>query len=209
MAIIKPIFFTSDWHIGHKKVLQLSDRPFKTVEEMAASLVRRYNATVPENGVCYFLGDMGLCKSSTIKEVVDQLNGTKVLVLGNHDKKINAMYAMGFDVVMYGATITVGGQKVTMTHCPLLGVPRENTEDMKGSIEGENWHGESRENRKIFTCTDEGQFHLHGHIHSPNGGKSQKILGRQFDVGVDANSYTPVSISTIESWISLTLKEKD
>jgi calcineurin-like phosphoesterase family protein len=71
---------------------------------------------------------------------------------------------------------------------------------MKGYVQGDNWHGEHRQ--QAYSVADEGQFHLHGHIHSPNGGKSQKILGRQYDVGVPANGYRPVSISQIESWIA-------
>ena len=74
---------------------------------------------------------------------------------------------------------------------------------MRGAIEGENWHGELRPNFQQYQVPNNGQFHLHGHIHSPNGGKSVKILDKQMDVGVVANNYRPVSISTIESWISL------
>lgn len=165
-------------------------------------LINNFNACVPKDGLTYFLGDMGLCKGSTIKDVVDQLNGTKVLILGNHDKGMNAMYNLGFDVVMYGATLEICGQRVTMSHCPLLGVYRENTEGMRGGAIGENWHGESRDNRQIYTTPNYAQYHLHGHIHSPNSGKSRKIEGKQFDVGVDANDYRPVSISKIESWIA-------
>ena len=74
---------------------------------------------------------------------------------------------------------------------------------MKNAKEGDNWHGESRHFR--FSTINEGQFHLHGHTHSK---PENKILGRQFDVGVRANSCLPVSISKIESWISLTLKQE-
>ena len=71
-----------------------------------------------------------------------------------------------------------------------------------------NWHGEDKQFDKGFSLPDFGQFHLHGHIHSPNVDdidgkpKSQKILGKQYDVGVDANKYKPVSISVIESWVA-------
>lgn len=198
----KGIFFTSDWHIGHEKVIEYSNRPFKDVEHMHRVLINNYNSMVTDDSVCYFLGDVGVCKSDVMNKVLSKLKGIKVLVLGNHDKKPNGMYALGFDVVLYSATLYVAKQRVTMSHCPLLGVYRENTKNMIGTTEGENWHGESRDNRKPFTLTDEGQFHLHGHIHSPNKGRSVKELGRQYDVGVDANNYKPVSISQIESWIA-------
>jgi calcineurin-like phosphoesterase family protein len=200
----KGIFFWSDLHIGHEKVLVFDNRPFKDLDHMHEVLINNYNSTV-KDGVCYFLGDIGLGKSDTVQKVISRMGGTKVLVMGNHDKGVEAMYKAGFDVVLYGATMQIAGQRVTLSHCPLLGVYRENCVDMKGSQPGENWHGESRLKQRIFTTTDEGQFHLHGHIHSPNSGKSQKILGKQFDVGVAANGYRPVSISTIESWIAKTV----
>jgi len=200
----KPVFFTSDWHIGHEKVISYSNRPFNNVDHMSETLIKRYNSTVPKNGVCYFLGDMGFCSKEILHKVISSLNGTKVLVLGNHDKKTQGMYNLGFDVVMYGATLLIANKRVTLSHCPLLGVYREVVDKDKGV----NWHGDIKESRKIFTCSDEGQYHLHGHIHSPNSNKSEKIAGKQYDVGVDANKFTPVSESQIESWIMLTEKER-
>lgn len=204
----KPIFFTSDLHIGHENVVHFSKRPFKNLEDMHKTLIRNYNSVVPENGVCYFLGDIGLCNGDIIRKVISQMNGTKVLILGNHDKGMNGMYNLGFDVVMYGTTLQICQQRVTMSHCPLLGVYREDTTGMRGGVEGENWHGESKDSRKPYTIIDQGQFHLHGHIHSPNGGKSKRILGRQMDVGVDAHNFRPVSISQVESWIVKVLNDE-
>jgi len=201
------IYFTSDWHCYHKNVIVFDNRPFKDLEHMHKVLINNYNSTV-KDGVCYFLGDMGLCTGESLKKIITKLSGTKVCILGNHDKNAESIYKAGFDVVIYGATMQIAGERVTLSHCPLLGVYRENCENMKGSEKQENWHGESRASRKIFTVTNEGQFHLHGHIHSPNSGKSQKILGRQYDVGVAANSYKPISISTIESWIAKTKQEE-
>lgn len=195
----KPIFFTSDWHIGHANSILFDKRPFSNLEIMHKSLIARYNAQVPSWGICYFLGDIGVGSSEECQRVLRQLNGTKVLILGNHDKKLHAMHLAGFDAVLNEAAMYIQGERVTMTHCPLRGLFRENVEGMKGAHAGQNWHGEHKQIE--FSIENQGQFHLHGHIHSPNSGKSQKILGRQFDVGVPANNYRPVSISEIESWI--------
>lgn len=46
---------------------------------------------------------------------------------------------------------------------------------------------------------DNGQFHLHGHTHKKS---EDKILLKQFEVGIRANSFRPVNISELESWIS-------
>lgn len=195
----KPIFFTSDWHIGHENSIVYDKRPFHNLWEMHGSLIARYNSTVPDDGICYFLGDMGN-RPSEMKEVVTQLKGTKVLILGNHDKGMRTMYNCGFDVVVYSASIYIGDHLITMSHCPLMNRFREDTSLMKNP--GENWHGESRPKHQRHSLHDGGQFHLHGHIHSrKDKPQSQKILGKQYDVGVTANNYTPVSISQIESWV--------
>ena len=204
MANRKAIYFTSDTHYFHEKSIEFDKRPFQDIEHMHRVMVNNYNAVVPENGVCYFLGDFGMGPAKEMKELVNSLNGTKVLVLGNHDKKHNSMYNMGFDVVVNSASIKIAGEIVTMSHCPLRGIVREDTSSMRGTVEGEHWHGESR--HTDYSVENFGQYHLHGHIHSPNRGRSKTILDKQFDIGVVANNYRPVSISVIESWIA---KDKD
>lgn len=190
-------FFSSDWHVGHENVIKFDKRPFKDLSHMHRVLINNYNATVGKEDLCYFLGDMGLCKSDALAKVVQELNGTKVLILGNHDKGATAMRRMGFDVVLNGATIVVANRIVTMTHCPLKGVFREDCSKMKGSKEGEHWHGESRHHQ--FSIIDFGQYHLHGHTHK---GPEERIADRQMDIGVRANGYRPVSLPQIESWIA-------
>jgi len=199
----RQIYFTSDWHLGHIASLKFDARPFKDVNHMHETLIRNYNSVVPEDGVCYFLGDMGITKSDTVSKVVARLNGTKILLLGNHDKGMTAMFNMGFDAVLYGAVLYICKERVTMSHCPLLGTYRENTTLMERGNPLENWHGELRTTHNILSFKDEGQFHLHGHIHSRKGKpQSKKIEGKQYDIGVTANNYRPVSMSQIESWIA-------
>jgi len=196
-------FFTSDWHIGHENSLKFDKRPFKDIEDMHRVLINNFNSSVKEGDISYFLGDIGVKNFEITQEVISKLNGTKVLIMGNHDKGSNSMIDCGFHVVLNAAKLTIANEIVTLSHCPLPGVYREDTEGMRGTALGENWHGESRAHYNMYTVPNEGQFHLHGHIHSPNGGKSVKILDKQYDVGVVGNNYRPVSISQIESWISL------
>ena len=202
MKKFKSINATSDWHIGHLNSIKFDQRPFTDLDHMHRVLINNYNAQVPEDGLCYFAGDMGLTNSTTLKEVIAQLNGTKVLILGNHDKGHAAMYDLGFDVVVNSVTLYIAGERVTISHCPLPGLFRENTEGMRNCEPGDNWHGEKR--HREYSVTDEGQFHLHGHIHSGPANDKLKIDGRQYDIGVPANNYRPVSLGTIESWIAKT-----
>jgi len=202
----KAIYFTSDQHFGHANSIKFDNRPFRDLEHMHRVLINNYNAVVPENGVCYILGDFSMMTSDKIKEIVSQLNGTKVFVLGNHDKKHTSMYNIGFDVVVNSIDLYIAGERVTISHCPLRGIKREDVTGMKGAVEGDNWHGESRHLQ--FSVENQGQFCLHGHLHAPNGGKSSVKQGRQWDIGVCGNNYTPINISKIESWIAKTLKDE-
>jgi len=196
----KNIFITSDWHVGHANVLIYDKRPFEDLNHMHRVLVNNYNASVRDGDVCYFLGDMGMGSGDVLKKVIERLNGTKVLILGNHDKNTYSMYGVGFDVVLNTAVIYLGDKRISMSHCPLPGIFREDVANMKGAKENENWHGEHKNQR--FTSQDlTVDFHLHGHIHS-DGKTKPRSTDRQYDVGVRANAYKPVSLSLIESWIA-------
>lgn len=196
----KPIYFTSDLHLGHANSIVFDKRPFTDLDHMHRVLINNFNSTVSPDAVTYFLGDIGMGSPMLLKALLAQFNGTKVLCLGNHDKQHNSMYNLGFDVVLNGAVLNIAGHRVTMSHCPLLGVYREDTVGMSGAQPGAMWHGDHR--LQAYSFKDDSQFHLHGHCHTPNGGRSQRVLGKQMDVGVVANGYKPVSISVVESWIA-------
>lgn len=112
----KPIFFTSDLHIGHKNSIKFDNRPFDDLDHMHRVLINNYNAIVPENGICYFLGDIGMCSIDLLKDFVSKLNGTKVCILGNHDGNVNRMYNIGFDAVLHSATLYIAGERELHCH---------------------------------------------------------------------------------------------
>lgn len=202
----KKVFFTSDWHIGHANVIVYDGRPFKDLDHMHRVLINNYNSAVDDDSVCYFIGDMGITQQSQVQKIISQLNGTKVLILGNHDKNTYSMYNAGFDLVLNTATIYIGQNRISMAHCPLPGIFREDVTKQERFNASENWHGELKPKNKPFISQDlTVDYHLHGHIHS-DGIVKDRYTDRQFDVGVRANKYRPVSISEIESWISLSSK---
>ena len=78
-------FFISDTHFGHKSIFiyEPDARPFKTIEEHDAELVKRWNSVVMPKDKVYHMGDFAFGKRNI--EIAAQLNGNKVLVMGNHD----------------------------------------------------------------------------------------------------------------------------
>jgi len=79
------VFFIADTHFGHKKVIEFEKehRPFATIEEHDEELVRRWNAKVSKKDSVWVLGDF--CFGKKNLEIAGRLNGTKRLILGNHD----------------------------------------------------------------------------------------------------------------------------
>jgi calcineurin-like phosphoesterase family protein len=58
-------------------------RPFASAQEMNEEMVRRWNAKVQPHDKVYVLGDVVINKK--FLPILDELNGTKRLVAGNHD----------------------------------------------------------------------------------------------------------------------------
>lgn len=81
------VFFTSDLHLGHENVLRFDGRPFATVEEMDAELIRRWNAKVGKGDLVYVLGDfIWKTRNDDAPSLIKNLNGQIILIKGNHDR---------------------------------------------------------------------------------------------------------------------------
>lgn len=81
------IWFTADWHIGHRNVINFCDRPFANLEHMAADLIRRHNEVVEDGDIVFNLGDFSFVGLKKTDDVLRQLKGQQVLVRGNHDER--------------------------------------------------------------------------------------------------------------------------
>ena len=112
-----PDLFIADTHFGHQKIIEYDKRPFKTVEEMDAALIRNWNRTASKHDRVFVLGDFSFYDNQDTANIVSQLQGHKILVMGNHDKKkIKDYYNMGFNEV-YKHTIIVN-EFLVLSHKP-------------------------------------------------------------------------------------------
>lgn len=81
------IYFTSDNHFGHERVIRFDNRPFASVEEMDAEMIRRWNAKVGKGDLVYVLGDMiWKTRNDDTPSLIKSLNGQIILIKGNHDR---------------------------------------------------------------------------------------------------------------------------
>jgi calcineurin-like phosphoesterase family protein len=176
-------WFTADTHFGHANIISYCDRPFADVTTMRAELVRRWNERVAVEDRVLVLGDFALGQIDETLTVLDELNGTKDLVVGNHDRPFDSdprrraewttqYLAAGFRSVIPGTVgYTLAGKyPVLIGHFPY-----------SGDSHGEDRYAEQRP-------YDSGLPIVHGHVHT-----SWRLDGRQLNVGVDVNDYAPVS----------------
>jgi len=160
-------YFTSDTHFFHHNVIQFCQRPFKDVEHMNVTLVDNWNSVVMPEDHVWFLGDFSFGKEDQTKEILSSLKGIKHLIVGNHDRKGRS-------------------QKLF------------NRDWQEFFVDTHDYFRLKVDEYKVVLCHfpmaswERGYVNLHGHWHSPAGYQNKF---RQYDVGVDANEYKPISIA--------------
>lgn len=152
-------FITSDIHFSHRGILNFcpKSRPFANVEEMDEKIIQYWNQDVSHDDTVYILGDVSFAGREDSIKIMKRLNGKKILITGNHDKKLLKDYhfRLCFDQVHDYLELNHYKHKLVMFHFPIW-----------------EWNQIHR-----------GAIHFHGHVHGgPTG-----ILGRIKDVGMDTN----------------------
>ena len=113
------VWFTSDWHLGHRNILKFRNNyGFESIEHHNGDLVKNFNQKVSKRDKTFFLGDM--CFDIDALDVIRGLNGRKVLVLGNHDRDSNKrptiiQLAEVFDDIQS----LVGYKDLWLSHAPI------------------------------------------------------------------------------------------
>jgi calcineurin-like phosphoesterase family protein len=161
-------FVVADTHFGHFNVIEYSNRPFKSVEEMDEELIVRWNAKVPKKALVFFLGDMFVGSSRVqIREILDRLHGRICFVRGNHDEAIRGKIASRFEWVKdYYESRTPNHVKCVMGHYAF----------------------------RVWRNSHHGSWNLHGHSH----GSLKDLGNLQLDVGVDTHpNFEPFSYDEI------------
>ena len=144
-------------------------RPYKDVEDMNQSMIREWNKSVQPGDLVYILGDFAFLSADKAVRILDQLNGDKILIVGNHDRKLvkDPAFRRCFkEIHTYLDTVRYNGKPVIMFHFPIL-----------------EWDQMHR-----------GAIHLYGHVHGKESGL-EKYRAR--DVGMDATGKVVVPLDEI------------
>lgn len=163
-------WITSDLHFGHaniQKFCPVTRGRFKDIKDMREQMIAEWNAQVGADDETFILGDFAFLPAKDAITILRRLNGTKILIEGNHDRKLlnDSAFRAEFRQVHQYLRYNHNGQLVIMMHYPVY----DHDQAARGSIM------------------------LHGHRH----GNPHNIPGRIMDVGFDATGQVVSSLDSI------------
>ena len=113
---VSELFFTADTHFGEERTLELSKRPFSSVEEMDWEMVKQWNGLVTDEDTVYHLGDFGDVG------MLQHLKGKCIYLLpGNYDKEETVSQLTEDNrvvVIKSGNLLTYKSTPLNMVHAP-------------------------------------------------------------------------------------------
>lgn len=158
------IYFTSDCHFGHRRIIQHCNRPFDNVHIMDQVILDRINETVGADDTLYILGDFAF-RGGKPADYVSRINCQDLhLILGNHDKRTNyidqmsaARIDVGFTSVQEIKEIIYCNQRIYLSHYA----------------------------HRVWPASHKGSWMLYGHSHSKLDHEDRNSVRKTLDVGVD------------------------
>jgi len=171
-------YYTADEHYGHDEVIIHCNRPYRNNQIMTRDIIKRHNSVVTEDDTVYHVGDFAFAgpdRASYVEHLLRRLNGTHILILGNHDRiaPLN-LVDIGFQSVHTSLSLEREGHLIVMAHDP-----------------------------SIWNCVanmDPLPIFLHGHIHLV----WKSIINKKMvNIGVDVWDFYPVSLEQILKALNL------
>ncbi len=165
------IYVTADPHFYHENIIKYTNRPFSGFREMNAAMTENWNQSVGDDDEVYILGDLTLRDEDDAEQLLESLHGRKYLLRGNHDYFAEDYRGHNLEWVKDYYELKVGKNLFVLCHYPFA-----------------EWNRQRH-----------GAYHLHGHQHnhSDYNLRQRKEGFRRYDVGVDANGFTPVPLEKI------------
>ena len=153
-------WITSDLHFGHERIKIFCPKTrshYTDMTHMNESIISDWNSFVQPEDLVYILGDVAFTSTADAIKILKRLNGDKILIEGNHDRKHlkDPVFRRCFKEVHAYYEMTYNKTFVVMGHYPFL-----------------EW------NRMHH-----GSVNLYGHVHGATTGMEKY---RSRDVGMDA-----------------------
>lgn len=173
------IYFTSDLHFNHARIIDFQKRPFTDVDHMHDSLIKNWNKVVSASDTVFVLGDFAFNRSGfpDPNYYLNQLNGRKILFKGNHDE-YPEKYA--WDQIFSKGIITINNKPVLISHYPYLEIDKETDKFFKTK-----WYDQHRLPTSDMPL-------IHGHVHG-----RFTLHKNCLNVSTERWKYTPVSLDQL------------
>ena len=151
-------YYIADLHFFHTGLnTKMDERGFESVEAMNEYMISRWNGKVRRNDEVVVLGDFSLGKGEETNEILKRLNGTKFLIVGNHDNRF--LDDRKFDEKLFRWIrpyweVKDNKRKVILSHYPIFCYNGQYRTDKEGKA---------------------GTYMLYGHVHNTF---DEKLLNR-------------------------------
>lgn len=166
------ILLASDFHLGHRRIIEYCDRPFKSVEAMDITIIRWLRETVSPVDILMFLGDFSFGGSKRRKkysEIIFDMQCGFTFIKGNHDGSATS--------IMRDFDLSEVHNFIEMDHAGYKMILIHNPRDVKNP-----------EKYDII---------FHGHTHN----STPKFDGKYVNMCVEHWDYKPVKLETvIKEW---------
>lgn len=184
-------------HFNHKNIIKADfgshyRSQFSSIDEMNALIIHNWKAKISENDTVYVLGDIALGDPQKGAEIISSLPGKKILLMGNHDvpkikiKKYSKTAPQDLEYLKYPIDlfekVYPASEEVSLQY------------DKYTFILNHYPPGFSLE-----TPFPKHHIFLHAHSHS----KKEYNMANMalhipvYDVGVDANDFSPISVDEL------------
>ncbi|WP_032380984.1 metallophosphoesterase [Rhodococcoides fascians] len=188
------VYFTSDLHLGHAKVAEL--RGFDSVADHDRAILSNIVNTLVKNDQLWILGDISSGTNASETRALDKLNDLTPffdlhLIAGNHDTchpyNVGSHIRSEKFLEVFRSINTLGRRRVPgvgkawLSHFPYRG---------DGDRGPEERYSEVR-------IADNGDFLLHGHLHTTDIWTGPRSL----HIGLDAWDLKPVHLDVVNAMI--------
>jgi len=171
MSVVR---FISDYHFGHEWMAR--HRGFRDADAMAEYIINEHNKIVHKKDLTYILGDITM-ETSKEYPMLDQMNGRKIVLLGNHDNLKHVDELLKY-VESVGSMKKYKG--TFLTHCPVH--PQELEYRVHVNI-----HGHTHENNVKVRITE-------GSRHPAKGAEDDT---RYINVSCEQIGYKPKTLQEL------------
>jgi calcineurin-like phosphoesterase family protein len=164
-------FFTADHHFFHARIIELCKRPFRSIEDMHVAMIAAWNKRVQPDDRVYHLGDIMWGRKGDAG-LLDALNGSIVLVAGNHDTPGYLTHPK-IIAAWHPHMVKVEGQSIWLAHYA----------------------------HRVWPKSHHGSWHLYGHSHG-NLADDPNSLSMDVGVDTRPEDFAPWSFAEIEAYMA-------